>query len=408
MRELLFLKELSSFSKSKEETSPQFLKIGEFLYLKRKCKTGLTKKEIIHKSDKLLALYLWNSEVKNLIKREKYWSGIKAIDILVTPKCNLNCKVCYIKYGKERFEEMSKENFRKILKLVNNAKVVLNGGEATTREDLKELIALTIESGNFPVLYTNGVKLSDLKYLKELKKAGLKEVVISFEGFEEEIYEKLRSGKKEFQYVLKALKNLESEKIRTSIYTTIVKGINENQVGPILNFAASHRFIWAVSFKPLYLGGVHPNSKLNETHLISYSQLLELIGEKIKGINLDYLLSLRNIFLNFQKSLANKEKPVYLSWLEIPTIFVKREREKFRPLFPSTIVRLFSKLSASSMVKYLMSSKNYIQLDELFYKLGISKITLGTISPNVSSYLTTSPTIVQINNKLTFSYYLAW
>jgi molybdenum cofactor biosynthesis enzyme MoaA len=386
----------------------KFLEIDNFLYLERKYRTGFKKREIIHKADKLLSLYLWNSELKNLIKKENYWKGIKAIDILVTPKCNINCKVCYVKYGRENCEEMDVENFKKILKLVNNAKIVLNGGEVTTREDLKELIKLTIKSGNQPVIYTNGLKISNLNYLRELKNAGLKEVVISFEGFREEIYEKLRSGKDEFELVLKALRNLEKERIRTSIYTTIAKGINDDQIGPILEFAATHGFIWTVSFKPIYLTGVSPHSELNETNLISYSELLNLIARKIKGINLNYILSLRKMFSIIQQSLANKNNPIYLSWLEIPTIFVKREKGRFKPFFPSSLMKLLSKQPISSIVKHTLSTRSYLQLDELFYRLGIRKITLGTISPYVPTFLTASPTLRQLNNKIVFSSYLAW
>jgi uncharacterized radical SAM superfamily Fe-S cluster-containing enzyme len=407
MRKTVNIYEKSNHFVNRKISSFRISECNNILYLEEKNKFGC-KKEPIHKIDKLFSSYLWNSEIKDLIRLEKYWEGIKAVDVLITPKCNLDCKVCYVKYGKEEFEEMSKENFKKILKLVKNAKIVLNGGEATMREDLEEFITLTIESGNYPVLYTNGAKISNLNYLRRLKKAGLEEVVISFNGFREEIYEKLRSGRQELRLVLKALKNLEKEKIRTSIYATIVKGINEDQIGPILDFAASHPFIWAVSFKPLYLGGIHPNLDLNESHLISYSELLKLIEEKIEGVNLNYLFSLRNMLFNFQKYLAIKEKPVYLSWIEIPTLFVKREKRKFKPLLPSTIVKLLSKPLISPIFKYSMLSKNYIQLDKLFYKLGISKITLGTISPNIFNYLTASPTIVQINNKLMFSYYLAW
>jgi len=291
---------------------------------------------------------------------------------------------------------------------VSKAKVVLNGGEVTTRKDLKELIRLTIKSGNYPVVYTNGLKISDLNYLRELKSAGLKEVVISFEGFREEIYEKLRGGREEFGLVLKALRNLEKEGIRTSIYTTIAKGINDDQVGPILDFAASHKFIWTVSFKPIYLNGVSPHSGLSKANLISYSELLNLIARKIPGINLDYVLSLRKMLSTIQQSLARKENPIYLSWLEIPTIFVRRENGRFKPLLPSGIAKLFSRQPFSSIFKHTLSAKSYLQLDELLYKLDIRKVTLGTISPYIPTFLTTSPTLMQLNNRIVFSSYLAW
>jgi len=85
------------------------------------------------------------------MNKEDYWKGTKAVDVLITRRCHWKCKVCYIKYGKEYYEEMSIDNFKKILRVLSGAKVVLNGGEVTLRNDLEDFIRLTLESGNIPV-----------------------------------------------------------------------------------------------------------------------------------------------------------------------------------------------------------------------------------------------------------------
>ncbi|MEM5832117.1 MAG: radical SAM protein [Candidatus Aenigmatarchaeota archaeon] len=397
-----------------------FLEKNKFFYIRRRCTKHIRKNEVINKTDKILSHYFWNSEINKVINGKRYWDGIRAVDVLITRKCNSDCKVCFAKYC-EDYEEMSIENFKKILSLIKGAKVVLNGGEVTVRKDLKKFIKLTIKTGNFPVLYTNGLKLSKISFLKELKKAGLKEVVITFMGFREEIYERMRGGSHQLQLVLKALKNLEKENIKTSIYCVVAKGINEDQIAPILRYAALHKFIWSVNFKPIYLEGVSKNSKLSKENIISYSELVKLIGRVVNGVNDSYILSTQKLFYYIQNKLATKFPPIYFSWLEIPTIFVRRNNSNFKPLISKDLVNLllpfFSNNYSDLIFKFLPSEKfiysnsvdaYLLKIEDFLYRRGVRKIVLGLIAPYVSPYITSSPTLKQLNGKIVPSSLLAW
>jgi uncharacterized radical SAM superfamily Fe-S cluster-containing enzyme len=392
-----------------KQIESQFIVKGDFLYLRRRCKNHIKKDEVLHKVDEVLPHYLWNSKIKELINVKRYWRGIKAIDLLVTRKCNSNCKVCFVKYGKENYEEMSVENFKSILKVLHSAKVVLNGGEVTLREDLEELIKLTLESGNFPVVYTNGLKFSNRNYLKRLKKIGLKEVVISFEGFKEEIYERLRGGAYQLKLVMKALENLKKENIKTSLYCTVAKGINDDQIPYILRYMASNKFIWTVAFKPIYLVGTSRNSNLTKKNIPSYSELLEIIGKEVNGVNSSYVLQLQKLFYSLQREFA-RNNPLYFSWLEIPTIFVRRKGGKLEPFPPyllgsSKILNKTARLIASA---FSLHNGGLLKLENYLFNHGIGKIVLGTIAPYVSPYVVSSPTLRQMNGKIVLSSYLAW
>jgi len=395
-----------------KELPSQFVIKNNFLYLRTKCKNHIQKDLLLHKIDEVLPHYFWNSKIKDFINPEKYWKGIKAVDILVTRKCNSRCKVCFVFHGKEMYEEMSIENFKKILKYLNGAKVVLNGGEVTLRKDLDKLIKLTLESGNFPVVYTNGLKFSNRAYLKKLKKAGLREVVITFEGFKEEAYEKLRGGAHQLKLVLKALRNLTKERIKMSIYCTVAKGINDDQIPLILRYMASNKLIWTVAFKPIYLPGVSKTSNLTEKNIISYSELLEIIGKEVKGVSSSYVLRLQKLFYFLQQTFAHNSNPTYFSWLEIPTIFVRRNGKKLKPLFPSPLIKPLTKILEKTITLRTFSSPFYngqlFKLENYLFNKGIGKIVLGTISPYVSPYRVTSPTLRQINGKIVLSSLLAW
>lgn len=63
-------------------------------------------------------------------------------------------------------------------------------------------------------MHTNGIKIANFSYLKRLKYAGLNEVHLQLDGFEDSVYEKIR-GEKLLQVKLKALENLERLNIAT-------------------------------------------------------------------------------------------------------------------------------------------------------------------------------------------------
>jgi hypothetical protein len=186
-------------------------------------------------------------------------------------------------------------------------------------------------------------------------------------------------------------------------------------VVPILKYSASHKFIWATAFKPVFLSGVSPYSNINQKNLISYSELIEIIGKEVKGVNKTYLLSAQRMFYSIQK-----KSSIYFSWLEIPTIFVRRIKGEFKLLFPSKWV---SKISSNKLFSSIFSlignyrfsyntnsqfNGNLLKIENLLYKFGVSKIVLGTISPYVSPYIGSSPTLKQFNGKLVLSSYLAY
>jgi MoaA/NifB/PqqE/SkfB family radical SAM enzyme len=68
---------------------------------------------------------------------------------------------------------MSLSEIKRILLSYKKKPIVLFGGEPTVRDDLKLIIKTIKDSGNFPQLFTNGLKLSEENYLKELIKSEL-------------------------------------------------------------------------------------------------------------------------------------------------------------------------------------------------------------------------------------------
>jgi len=106
------------------------------------------------------------------------------------------------------------------------------------------------QKGKVPVLVTNGLKLADINYVKRLKAAGLQYVHFSLNGLNDQVYININS-KKLLGIKLKALKNLEKEKMNVRLSMTMVKGINEKEFKKIYHFCLRNsHFIHSLRVRP--------------------------------------------------------------------------------------------------------------------------------------------------------------
>lgn len=196
------------------------------------------------------------TKYKNNIDTEYCWNILRrecnTIYLTVTNKCNSKCKVCYQKDNEDSFfdDEMNLEDVELFLsKIGKNKNIMLFGGEPTIKKDFFEIIKLIKKSDNKPLVFTNGLKLADKKFVKNMKKCGIEKIRFSLDGFREDIYDKLRGGKHELYLKLKALRNLESVGINVLISSTIVQGVNEDQIEDLLNFSIrNNNFVKSVFF----------------------------------------------------------------------------------------------------------------------------------------------------------------
>jgi uncharacterized radical SAM superfamily Fe-S cluster-containing enzyme len=203
------------------------------------------------------------------------------------------------------YSEMKITEIKQILaKIGKNKQVVLQGGEPTTRKDIFKIINLVKKSGNIPILYTNGLKLADSNYVKMLKKSGVDKVHVSFDGFREEVYEKLRGDSKQLYIKLRALKNLEKYNIKVSLAAVIASGINEDEVEKLLRFSIKNNHF----IKALNLYGATPYGKFNIDikKYLTPSDLIKLLGEASNGVICkEYFVEFKKLRVNLYNILKN-------------------------------------------------------------------------------------------------------
>lgn len=145
----------------------------------------------------------------------------------LTHRCNMECANCYI--PNRDVPDLDKEKlYDALARLPERSYIRLIGAEPTMRQDLPEIITRVIKLGHRPSVTTNGVKLAQKSYVKKLKDAGLRLLLISMNGADDnDVYKILDEGKWATVKV-RALNNIFAERLPINTGTIIAKGVNES------------------------------------------------------------------------------------------------------------------------------------------------------------------------------------
>ena len=201
----------------------------------------------------------------------------------VTEKCQLKCPVCFASAG-DGFEP----DFYVLEKLLHDvhrkapgAILQFSGGEPTLRDDLTDLIRLA-SSLKFPgiQLNTNGLRLAqESGYGQKLKEAGLSWVFLQFDGLRKATYTTLR-GKQLLSDKVRAIDACKDAGLGVVLVPTIVKGVNDDEMGDIVRFGLS-RFpaVRGVHFQPISYFGRFPEPPCDEMRLTLPRIMRELVAQ---------------------------------------------------------------------------------------------------------------------------------
>ncbi|MHA1339226.1 MAG: radical SAM protein [Promethearchaeota archaeon] len=192
----------------------------------------------------------------------------------ITNRCNLNCPVCFANSNKQgRIVEYTWEEVVRIMEFFINqrpyhaALAQFSGGEPTLWKDKKagkDLVDLVLKAKElgFPhrMVNTNGILMAKNKdFCKRLKEAGLEAIYLSFDAIgpnSAEIYKKIR-GVDLTNIKKKMIENCrETGLTGIMLVVTLVKGVNDGEVGYILDFARDNNDVVAgIVFQPVSLCG---------------------------------------------------------------------------------------------------------------------------------------------------------
>lgn len=138
-------------------------------------------------------------------------------------KCNLKCSWCYAKNADD--QEVSINDAYRIIDFLADAKVshlTLIGGEPTVYRDLDKVLYYAHEKNINVGIVTNGVRLSEKKYLEHLIECGLKDVGLSLKGYNQLSF-KNTTGVDSYSDALLGIKNLKDLNVPFSVSFVISK-----------------------------------------------------------------------------------------------------------------------------------------------------------------------------------------
>jgi len=184
-------------------------------------------------------------------------------NIDLTNRCNLTCPICFANANVTgKVYEPSKDEVMEMLRLyrreqpVSGRVVQFSGGEPTIHPDFIEIVRGAKELGYTHIqAASNGIKFADPDFTARAAEAGLHTIYLQFDGVDDRVYRQTR-GRDLLEYKLKAVEAVRRAGIKIVYVPTIAGGINEDQVGKILQFALDNIDVSSgISYQPVALTG---------------------------------------------------------------------------------------------------------------------------------------------------------
>jgi len=186
------------------------------------------------------------------------------LTIDLTNRCNMMCDPCFMDANQVGFvHELSWEDIKTLLDNAISIKprrqmsVQFSGGEPTLSPYFLDAIRYSRKVGyNSVQAATNGIEFAkSFEFCKQAAEAGLRYAYLQFDGIGNAANEHRKVGNL-FDVKLRAIENLHNAGVEIVPVTTILNGINNEQVGRIIQFALDNpRKIAFCSFQPVSFTG---------------------------------------------------------------------------------------------------------------------------------------------------------
>ncbi|MEX6690414.1 radical SAM protein [Danxiaibacter flavus] len=180
----------------------------------------------------------------------------------ITDRCNLTCPTCYAMssphYGHHRTVEEVERMLDKVVANEGEPDVVqISGGEPTLHPDFFTILDIAKQKPiRHLMVNTNGMRIAkDKKFVERLATYMPDfEIYLQFDSFKPQALKHLR-GKDLSAVRLKALENLNEFDLSTTLVVTLQKGLNDDEMGQIIEFALQQRCVRGVTFQPTQIAG---------------------------------------------------------------------------------------------------------------------------------------------------------
>jgi uncharacterized radical SAM superfamily Fe-S cluster-containing enzyme len=206
----------------------------------------------------------------------------------VTERCNLGCPVCFAS-SKTSFADdigldMLNEMFQNVIKAGGPYPIQLSGGEPTVRDDLPRIVEMAKKMG-FPhvQINTNGLRIAEsADYLCALRDAGTDLIYLQMDGISDDVYRQIR-GRPLADIKRKALENCAAAHIGVELVPTLIRGVNDNQLGSIIELAKEFMpTVRGIHFQPVSFFGRIPATPSNDMR-VTFPDVLHGLESQTHG-----------------------------------------------------------------------------------------------------------------------------
>lgn len=178
----------------------------------------------------------------------------------VTNACNMNCPICFTYNRPDRQYFMTRDALRRLLdQLIERTGpldlINVTGGEPSLHPEILSLLqeCQRPEIGRV-TMNSNGLRLAeDEEFCRALSDLGAY-VILSLNTLQPETSREIH-GRDVVSAKLKALENLERFGVGTTLLNVMIRGVNDTEIGPIIQLAREHSVVRSVTVQTMTFTG---------------------------------------------------------------------------------------------------------------------------------------------------------
>tara|TARA_X000001036_G_scaffold401846_1_gene407221 strand:+ start:4063 stop:5661 length:1599 start_codon:yes stop_codon:yes gene_type:complete len=284
----------------------------------------------------------------------------------LTDACNLACPTCFADSKGTSYLSMDQikaalDGF--IEQEGVGAVVQFSGGEPTMHPDVIEAVKQAVERPTEVVMInTNGIKMAqDEDFVKRLVDVSdyKLEIYLQFDGFTDEVNKAIR-GAKMADMKMKAIENMLKHGLPINLAAVIQRGINEDQIGKIVEFGIKTKGIRGVNFQPAFAAGRFDHI-MNPMDRVTNTEIMQALETQTDGMfrKTDFLplpcSHPSQIALTYAYIKGKKVKPIprFVNLDPYMDQFINTIYTDPRPIYKKAIEGLWSASSSFNSMKTL-------------------------------------------------------
>lgn len=175
------------------------------------------------------------------------------VELTVHFACNIKCEHCMIEGTMDWLKPESPASFERLLALNGSERrwkgLTLTGSEVTLHPDLPDMAHRARDRGFEHVrIQTNGIRLADAAYCRELVDAGIDEYFVSVTAADAATHDRITKVPGSFEKTLQGLENLDSHNSVRVLTNTVITSLSYQQLTAVVERLASLRHLVQMEF----------------------------------------------------------------------------------------------------------------------------------------------------------------